>query len=69
MQERKRATSNSEWKEVKENPHCSVPQLATDIRHASGKDVSAETVRSIMRNNGYNSPIARRELYINEVYK
>lgn len=34
---------------VKENLHCSAPQLAAEIRHESGQNVSAEAARKVMR--------------------
>lgn len=45
---------------IRENLHCSVPQLVSEICHTTWEKISTEAVRRIMRHNGFNRRVTRR---------
>lgn len=48
---------------IEQNPHYSALKLVSEVYNESGKTISAETVRKIKRNNGYNSHIEKKTVY------
>lgn len=54
------------WK-IKKNSHYNAPQLASEVYNEREMTITAETVRRVMKNNGYNGWIVRRKTYINEI--
>lgn len=51
-------------KQIRKNPQLSVPKLTVQVEKHLGKSVCAETVRLVLRKNGYNSRVARIKPYI-----
>lgn len=68
---RKKILNSSEERfvvrEVKENPKISAPKINTSLKNFSEKEVSDETVRRVLRKNGYNGRVARRKPYVSEI--
>lgn len=53
-------------RKVKKNPRLSAPKLVSELLGESSKNVSAETVRRVLRQAGYNGRVARKKPFINE---
>ena len=54
-------------RKVKENPRLSASTLAAEFREESGKNVSTQTVRRLLKENGYNGRVAIKKPYISEI--
>lgn len=52
---------------VKKNPKISAPALKTEINQHLGKDVSAQTIRRAIHENGYNGRVARKKPFVSDV--
>ena len=54
-------------RKVKENPRLSASTLAAEFREESGKNVSTQTVRRLLKEDGYNGRVAIKKPYISEI--
>lgn len=52
---------------VAKNPKISAPKIATQLCASSGTTISAQTVRRVLKNKGYNSRTARSKPFISSV--
>lgn len=52
---------------VKRNPRITASKISENIKNSFDKDVHEDTVRKIIKRNGYRSHVARRKPYISEV--
>ena len=53
-------------RKVKDNPRLSAPKLAAEVQTEYGKQVSAQTIRKIVKSYGYNGRVARKKPLINK---
>lgn len=53
-------------RKIKENPKLSAPKLATEVQNQLNKTCSAETIRRVLRNHGFNGRVARKKPFINK---
>lgn len=54
-------------REVKQNPRTSATNIVSHLATYSGKTVSTETVKRVLRKAGYGGRVARKKPYINDV--
>ena len=54
-------------RKIKQNPRLSASTLAASVREEFGKQISANTIRIIMKKEGFNGRVCRKKPYINEV--
>lgn len=52
---------------VKKNPRITAFQISESIKNSFGKDVYEDTIRKILKRDGYRARVARRKPYISEV--
>lgn len=50
---------------VQQNPKLSAPKLAQEVKTVFNKEVSASTIRNILRQNGFNGRVSRKKPYVN----
>lgn len=53
-------------RKVKDNPRLSAPKLAAEVQTEYGKQVSAQTIRKIVKSYGYNGHVAHKKPLINK---
>lgn len=53
-------------RKVKKNPRLSAPILTAELREESGKNISPQTVRRVLKEAGYNGRVAIKKPYISE---
>lgn len=53
-------------RKIEKNPHLSAPKLASEVSKETGKRVHPQTIRRTLKENGYNSRVARKKPFINE---
>lgn len=54
-------------REIKTNPKVSAPKLCSNIATAHNVHVSSQTVRNIIKQEGYHGRVARKKFYVNKV--
>lgn len=56
-------------RKIKENPKTSVPKLTDEVSKIINKPLSADTVRRVLKSDGYNGRVARKKPYVSAVNK
>lgn len=56
-------------RQIKENPKKTAPKIATDLAESNYVHVTPQTVRNILKKNGYNGRVARKKAMVSKANK
>lgn len=56
-------------RELQKQPRLSASKLTTILKEATGKEVTPQNIRNMIRNQGYHSHMARNKPYISKINK
>lgn len=53
-------------RKIKKNPTFNAPQLTSKLLEESGKKVTPQTMRNLLKEVGHNGKVSRKKPYVNE---